>query len=65
MEPGDNPPIGIILCADKSDALVKYTLPLDNKQVYASKYLLYLPKEEELREEMKKQLKILEAKDDE
>ena len=65
MEPGDNPPIGIILCADKSDALVKYTLPLDNKQVYASKYLLYLPKEEELQEEMKKQLKILEAKDDE
>ena len=65
MEPGDNPPIGIILCADKSDALVKYTLPLDNKQVYTSKYLLYLPKEEELQEEMKKQLKILEAKDDE
>lgn len=60
MEPGDNPPIGIILSADKSDTLVKYTLPLDNKQIYASKYMLYLPKEEELRMEMNKQLELLE-----
>ncbi len=60
MEPGDNPPIGIILSADKSDTLVRYTLPLDNKQIYASKYMLYLPKEEELRDEMNKQRKLLE-----
>lgn len=59
MEPGDNPPIGIILSADKSDMLVKYTLPVDNKQIYASKYMLYLPKEEELQKEMNKQLKAL------
>ena len=59
MEPGDNPPIGIVLCADKSDMLVRYTLPLDNKQIYASKYMLYLPKEEELRDEMNKQLELL------
>lgn len=59
MEPGDNPPIGIILSADKSDMLVKYTLPIDNKQIYASKYMLYLPKEEELQKEMNKQLKAL------
>ena len=58
MEPGDNPPIGIILSADKSDTLVRYTLPLDNKQVYASKYMLYLPKEEELRDEMNKQVEL-------
>jgi len=45
MEPGDNPPIGIVLCADKSDTLVRYTLPLDNKQIYTSKYMLiYLKK---------------------
>lgn len=62
MEPGDNPPIGIILSADKSDMLVKYTLPLDNKQIFASKYMLYLPREEELQVEMKKQLEILEEK---
>ena len=58
MEPGDNPPIGIILSADKSDTLVKYTLPIDNKQIYASKYMLYLPKEEELQNEMNKQLRL-------
>ena len=60
MEPGDNPPIGIVLCADKSDTLVRYTLPLDNKQIYASKYMLYLPKEEDLREEINKQRELLE-----
>ena len=59
MEPGDNPPIGIVLCTSKSDTLVKYTLPLDNKQIYASKYMLFLPKEEELRDEMNKQLRLL------
>lgn len=60
MEPGDNPPIGIVLCTSKSDTLVRYTLPLDNKQIFASKYMLYLPKEEELKDEMNKQLKLLE-----
>ena len=60
MEPGDNPPIGIVLCADKSDTLVRYTLPLDNKQIYASKYMLCLPKEEDLQKEMNKQLELLE-----
>ena len=59
MEPGDNPPIGIVLCTSKSDTLVRYTLPLDNKQIFASKYMLYLPKEEELRNEMNKQLELL------
>ena len=62
IEPGDNPPIGIILSTDKSDTLVRYTLPLDNKQIFASKYMLYLPKENELRDEMNKQRKLLEEK---
>ena len=53
MNEGDNPPIGIVLCADKSDAVVKYTLPEDNTQVYASKYMTYLPTEEELKREIK------------
>ena len=61
MEPGDNPPIGIVLCADKSDTLVRYTLPLDNKQIYASKYMLYLPKEEDLQNEMNKQIELFEG----
>lgn len=53
MNEGDNPPIGIVLCADKSDAVVKYTLPEDNKQIFVSKYMTYLPTEEELKRELK------------
>ena len=65
MEPGDNPPIGIILCTSKSDTLVKYTLPLDNGQIFASKYMLYLPKEEDLRIEMNRQLELLKERKEE
>ena len=53
MNEGDNPPIGIVLCADKSDAIVKYTLPEDNRQIFASKYFTYLPTEEELKRELR------------
>ncbi len=52
MNEGDNPPIGILLCADKSDTLVKYTLAEDNNQIFASKYKPYLPSEEELKREL-------------
>ena len=52
MNEGDNPPIGIVLCADKSEQVVKYTLPEDNNQIFASKYKLYLPTEEELKKEL-------------
>ena len=48
MNPGDNPPIGIVLCADKNDTVVKYTLPEDEKQIFAAKYMTYLPTREEL-----------------
>ncbi|MBR2490551.1 MAG: DUF1016 family protein [Ruminiclostridium sp.] len=53
MNEGDTPPIGIVLCADKSDAVVKYTLPEDNNQIFASKYFTYLPTEEELKRELR------------
>ena len=53
MSEGDNPPVGIVLCADKSEAVVKYTLPEDNSQIFASKYKLYMPTEEELKKELK------------
>ena len=53
MNEGDNPPIGIVLCADKSDAIVKYTLPESNNQIFASKYFTYLPTEEELKRELR------------
>ena len=59
MNEGDNPPIGIVLCADKSDTVVKYTLSEQNTQIFASKYKLYLPTEEELRLEMQNEYKAL------
>lgn len=52
MNEGDNPPIGIVLCADKSDSIVEYTLPEDNDQVFTAKYLPYLPSKEELAREL-------------
>ena len=59
MNEGDNPPIGIILCADKSDSIVKYTMPKE-QNIFASKYKLYLPTEEELRAELNKEVCLLE-----
>ncbi|HPI19037.1 MAG TPA: PDDEXK nuclease domain-containing protein [Candidatus Kapabacteria bacterium] len=44
----DNPTIGILLCADKDETIVKYSILNDNKQLIAKKYMLYLPSEEEL-----------------
>ena len=48
------PTIGILLCADKNDAVVKITLPEKNQTIVASKYQLYLPSEEQLLAELKK-----------
>jgi len=45
----EHPTVGIILCRDKSKALVEMTLPKDNNQIYASKYLTVLPDKEEFR----------------
>lgn len=53
MNEGDNPPIGIVLCADKSDAIVKYTLPEDNTQIFASRYMTCIPSEEEFKRELR------------
>lgn len=44
--------IGIVLCSDKNDAMVKITLPEDNEQILAARYQMYLPTEEELRSEL-------------
>lgn len=57
---GDNLPIGIILCADKSESVVKYTLPENNSQIFTSKYKLYMPTEEELKQELEKEQQLLE-----
>jgi predicted nuclease of restriction endonuclease-like (RecB) superfamily len=64
MEEGDNKPIGIVLCADKSEAVVKYTLSEENKQIFASRYKLYLPSEEELKAELLREREIIEREMD-
>ena len=58
----DNPTIGIILCSDKKDTIVKYSVLNDNKNLFASKYQLYLPTEEELVREIEKQKEEFEDK---
>lgn len=57
--PDENPTIGILLCADKNDTLVKYTLPENNNTILASKYQLYLPSEKQLAEQLKVELQEL------
>ncbi len=47
---GDNPTIGILLSAEKDETIVKYSVLADNEKLFASKYILYLPKEEELKQ---------------
>lgn len=55
----DNPTIGIILCSEKNKTIVKYSILEESKQIFASKYMLYMPTEEELKMEIKKDREIL------
>ena len=55
MQAGDNPPIGIILCAGKSDILVKYATGGLAQKVFVSRYLVNLPTVEELQVIVKKE----------
>jgi len=58
--PGDQPTLGLILCTDKNDAVVKYTLGQDQeKRIFASRYKLHIPSEAELRTELKRELRSL------
>ncbi len=54
--PEENPTIGILLCTSKNNEMVKLTLPEDNKTILASQYKLYLPSEQQLLDELKKEL---------
>jgi predicted nuclease of restriction endonuclease-like (RecB) superfamily len=57
---GDNPTLGLILCTDRNDAVVKYTLGADqSRKIFASRYKLFLPSEEELREEIRREVRRL------
>ncbi len=58
-QPGDNPTIGIILCTEKDETVVKYSVMKDNKKLFASKYKLYLPSAKELKNEIEREKQIL------
>jgi predicted nuclease of restriction endonuclease-like (RecB) superfamily len=55
----DNPTIGLILCSEKSEAVAKYSVLSDSKQLFSSKYLPFLPTEEELRRELLRERDLL------
>ncbi|MDP2752568.1 MAG: PDDEXK nuclease domain-containing protein [Rhodocyclaceae bacterium] len=59
--PGDNPTIGLLLCSDKGEAVAKYSILNENRQVFASKYLPNLPTEEQLRLEIEKERCLIES----
>jgi predicted nuclease of restriction endonuclease-like (RecB) superfamily len=57
----DNPTIGLILCTEKNEAVAKYSVLRDRRQIFASKYMLYLPTEEELTRELARERRLIEA----
>ncbi|XJR88792.1 YhcG family protein [Elizabethkingia anophelis] len=61
-QPEDNPTIGIILCTEKDETVVKYSILNEHKQLFATKYLPYLPTEEELTAEIKREKLFLKQK---
>jgi predicted nuclease of restriction endonuclease-like (RecB) superfamily len=58
---GDNPTVGLILCSSKSETVAKYSVLNESKQIFASKYLDFLPSEEELSLEIEKERKLIET----
>ena len=55
---GDNPTIGLLLCADTGKDIARYSILNDSKQLFASKYLTFMPTEEELRREIERQKEL-------
>jgi hypothetical protein len=61
---GDNPTIGLILCAKKNETIARYSFLNDSQQLFASKYMIYLPTEEELVQELDRERKVIETQKD-
>ena len=58
---GDNPTIGLILCAKKNEAVARYSVLNDSEQIFAARYLTYLPTVEELQRELQRERLLLES----
>ncbi len=59
--PEDNPTIGLILCTEKNETVARYSVLNDRSQIFASKYVLCLPSEEQLQREVEKERRLIEA----
>lgn len=59
--PDDNPTIGLILCTEKNETVARYSVLNDRKQIFASKYMLFLPTEEQLRLEIERERYLIES----
>jgi len=59
---GDNPTIGLILCSEKNEAVARYSVLSEGKRLFASKYKLVLPNEEQLRRELERERRLLEER---
>jgi predicted nuclease of restriction endonuclease-like (RecB) superfamily len=64
VAPDDNPTIGLILCTEKNETVARYSVLNDRKQIFASKYMLCLPTEEQLRREIERERRLIEATHD-
>jgi predicted nuclease of restriction endonuclease-like (RecB) superfamily len=60
---GDNPTIGLILCSKKNEAIAKYSVLTEGRQIFAAKYLKVLPTEEELRIELERERRLLDMRE--
>jgi predicted nuclease of restriction endonuclease-like (RecB) superfamily len=58
---GDNPTLGLILCSERNEAVARYSLLADSEQLFASRYRLWLPTEEELKAELERDRALIEA----
>lgn len=56
---GDNPTIGLLLCTETDRTIAKYSVLNDSKQLFATKYMLYLPTEEELAAEIEREKQVI------
>jgi predicted nuclease of restriction endonuclease-like (RecB) superfamily len=65
VAPDDNPTIGLILCTEKNETVARYSVLNDRKQIFASKYMLCLPTEEQLRMEIERECRLIEASKEE
>ena len=61
IAPDDNPTIGLILCTEKNETVARYSVLKDRRQIFASKYMVCLPTEKQLSQEIKKERRLIES----